>query len=182
MKLRNTAIACFLGNPESGRLRRYRAHRRTAILPCRLFVLAKSHLRVVAPTEVKRTVAPKRAKNAELRTREHFTPDEVEALMEAARGNRYGHRDATMILLTYRHGLRAAEVCDLRWDQIDFNGGCWSHLSLMALFDIASGPLWYYDARRIEQEAATRPGDSLPERIGRSGLGEGPAVLFGDTK
>jgi integrase len=31
-------------------------------------------------------------------------------------------RDATIILLTYRHGLRAAEVCDLRWDQVDFNG------------------------------------------------------------
>ncbi len=84
--------------------------------------MAKSHLRVVAPTEVKRTVAPKRQKNAELRTREHFTSDEVEALMEAARGNRYGHRDATLILLTYRHGLRAAEVCDLRWDYVDFNG------------------------------------------------------------
>jgi integrase len=84
--------------------------------------MAKSHLRVVAPTEVKRTVPPKRSKNAELRTREHFTPDEVEALIEAARGNRYGHRDATMILLTYRHGLRAAEVCDFRWDQVDFNG------------------------------------------------------------
>jgi integrase len=69
-----------------------------------------------------RTAPPKRAKNAELQTREHFTPDEVEALMEAARGNRYGHRDATMILLTYRHGLRAAEVCDPRWDQVDFNG------------------------------------------------------------
>jgi hypothetical protein len=27
-------------------------------------------------------------KNAELRTREHLTPDEVEALIEAARGNR----------------------------------------------------------------------------------------------
>jgi integrase len=38
------------------------------------------------------------------------------------RGNRYGHRDATMILLTHRHGLRAAEVCDLRWDQVDFSG------------------------------------------------------------
>jgi integrase len=37
-------------------------------------------------------------------------------------GNRHGHRDATMILLTYRHGLRAAELCDLRWDQVDFNG------------------------------------------------------------
>jgi integrase len=84
--------------------------------------MAKTHLRVVAPTEVKRTVPPKRSKNAELRTREHFTPDEVDALIEAARGNRYGQRDATMILLTYRHGLRAAEVCDLRWDQVDFNG------------------------------------------------------------
>jgi site-specific recombinase XerD len=77
---------------------------------------------VVASTEVNRTVPPKRQKNAELRTREHFTPDEVEALTEASRGNRWGHRDATMILLTYRHGLRAAEVCDLRWDQVDFNG------------------------------------------------------------
>jgi integrase len=86
------------------------------------FHMAKSHLKLVAPTEVKRTVPPKRQKNAELRTREHLTPDEVEALTEAARGNRYGHRDATMILLTYRHGLRAAEVCDLRWDQVDFSG------------------------------------------------------------
>jgi integrase len=67
-------------------------------------------------------ICDKRSKNAELRTREHFTPDEVEALIEAARGNRYGHRDATMILLTYRHGLRAAEICDLRWDQVDFTG------------------------------------------------------------
>jgi integrase len=84
--------------------------------------MAKSHLKLVAPTEVKRTVAPKRQKNADLRTREHLTPGEVENLLEAARGNRHGHRDATMILLTYRHGLRAAEVCDLRWDQVDFNG------------------------------------------------------------
>jgi integrase len=86
------------------------------------FHMAKSHLKLVAPTEVKRTVAPKRQKNADLRTREHLTPGEVETLLEAARGNRHGHRDATMILLTYRHGLRAAEVCDLRWDQVDFNG------------------------------------------------------------
>jgi site-specific recombinase XerD len=86
------------------------------------FHMAKSHLKLVSRTEVKRTVAPKRQKNADLRTREHLTPGEVENLLEAARGNRHGHRDATMILLTYRHGLRAAEVCDLRWDQVDFNG------------------------------------------------------------
>jgi Phage integrase family len=41
--------------------------------------------------------------------------------MEAAKANRHGHRDATMILLAFRHGLRAAEVCDLRWDQVEFN-------------------------------------------------------------
>jgi integrase len=38
-----------------------------------------------------------------------LTPGEVEALMEAAKANRYGHRDATMILLAFRHGLRAAD-------------------------------------------------------------------------
>jgi integrase len=27
-----------------------------------------------------------------------------------------------MILLAFRHGLRAAEVCDLRWDQVSFDG------------------------------------------------------------
>jgi integrase len=83
--------------------------------------MAKSALRLVAPTEVNRTVAPTRRPNAELRTREHLTPGEVEALGEAAKANRYGHRDATMILLAFRHGLRAAELCDLRWDQVDLN-------------------------------------------------------------
>jgi integrase len=40
--------------------------------------------------------------------------------MEAAKANRWGHRDATMILAAYRHGLRASELADLRWDQIEF--------------------------------------------------------------
>jgi integrase len=77
--------------------------------------MAKSHLKLVAPTEVNRTVAPTRRPNAELRTREHLTPREVEALVEAAKANRHGHRDAIMILVAFRHGLRAAEACDLRW-------------------------------------------------------------------
>jgi integrase len=82
--------------------------------------MAKSKLRLVAPITVNRTVAPRRPKNAELRTREHLTDAEVEKLIEAAGDNRRGHRDALMVLLTYRHGLRAAEVVDLRWEQIDF--------------------------------------------------------------
>ena len=76
--------------------------------------MAKSNLKLVAPTEVLRTVAPTRRRNAELRTREHLTPGEVETLMEAVRTNRHGHRDATMILIAFRHGLRAAELCDPR--------------------------------------------------------------------
>jgi type 1 fimbriae regulatory protein FimB/type 1 fimbriae regulatory protein FimE len=80
----------------------------------------KSHLKLVTPAIVKRTVMPRRAKNADLRTREYLTEQEIEALIAAARQNRHGHRDATMILVAYRHGLRASELADLRWDQIDF--------------------------------------------------------------
>jgi type 1 fimbriae regulatory protein FimB/type 1 fimbriae regulatory protein FimE len=52
--------------------------------------------------------------------RAYLTPEEVDKLMSAARARgRYGHRDATMILLAYRHGLRVSELVALRWDQID---------------------------------------------------------------
>jgi Phage integrase family len=83
--------------------------------------MAKSKLRLVSPTIVNRTVTPRRRPNAELRTREYLTDREVARLTEAAKQNRYGHRDDTMVLLAYRHGLRASELVDLRWDQLDFN-------------------------------------------------------------
>jgi integrase len=82
-------------------------------------VMAKFHLKLVAPLIVNRTVPPRRWPNPELRTREHFTPDEVAWLIEAVKGNRYGHRDCTMVLVAYRRGLRPAEQVDLRWSQID---------------------------------------------------------------
>jgi type 1 fimbriae regulatory protein FimB/type 1 fimbriae regulatory protein FimE len=67
---------------------------------------------------------PRRRKNAESRGREHLTPAEVEALAEAAaKLGRFGARDATMIRLAYRHGLRATEVVNLRRDQLDLDGG-----------------------------------------------------------
>ncbi len=80
--------------------------------------MANPHLRSVAPATENRTVITRRRKNAYLRTREHLTADEVERLIEAAKDNRHGHRDGLMVLLTFRHGLRAAEVCDLRWEQV----------------------------------------------------------------
>ena len=82
--------------------------------------MSKSNVIVLTPSTVKRTITPRRPPNAELRTREHLTDTEVEALIEVVKENRDGHRDALMILLAYRHGLRAAEVVDLRWEQIDF--------------------------------------------------------------
>src|ERR1700685_941393 len=83
--------------------------------------MAKSHLKLISPTTVNRTVAtPLRRPNPELRTREYLTDAEIGHLIDAAKANRYGHRDATIILLAYRHGLRASELVDLRWDQIDF--------------------------------------------------------------
>jgi integrase len=81
---------------------------------------AKAKLRLVGPAIKKRAVAPLRRPNSAFRSREHLTEAEVEKLIEAAKGNRYGHRDATMILVAYRHGLRALEVCELRWDQVDW--------------------------------------------------------------
>jgi type 1 fimbriae regulatory protein FimB/type 1 fimbriae regulatory protein FimE len=52
-----------------------------------------SRLRLVARTTENRTVTPKRRKNAELRTREYLTDAEVESLQDAAKANRWGHRD-----------------------------------------------------------------------------------------
>jgi type 1 fimbriae regulatory protein FimB/type 1 fimbriae regulatory protein FimE len=81
--------------------------------------------RTSTPTAVNGKVAPpRRRKNAESRTREHLTPDEVEQLLAAARrGGRYGQRDETLVLLAYRHGFRVSELVALRWEQIDFTSG-----------------------------------------------------------
>jgi len=82
--------------------------------------LAKSHLRLITPAPEKQTVTPTRRPNADLRSREYLTVAEVERLLKATKGNRWSHRDSTMILVAYRHGLRASELTDLRWDQVDF--------------------------------------------------------------
>ena len=67
---------------------------------------------------------PKRQKNADVRSREYLTEEEVESLEKAARETgRHGHRDATLILLAYRHGLRVSELVSLRWEQVNFKEG-----------------------------------------------------------
>jgi integrase len=86
-----------------------------------------THLRVIASRNKNRTV-PIRPANAELRPREYLTPAEVEKLVKAARNGRWGHRDATLILVAYRHGLRATEICDLEWSQVEFGRNATLHV------------------------------------------------------
>jgi type 1 fimbriae regulatory protein FimB/type 1 fimbriae regulatory protein FimE len=45
-------------------------------------------------------------------------------MIDAARdAGRYGHRDAALILLAYRHALRVSELVSLRRDQVDLQAG-----------------------------------------------------------
>ncbi len=77
-----------------------------------------------SPNTVYGTVPPQRVENVKRRPREYLTVKEVGRLVDGARSKRrYGHRDATMILFAYRHGLRVSELCALRWDQVDFDHG-----------------------------------------------------------
>ena len=84
--------------------------------------MKNSALKLEPPSNVKQTVdMARRRPNAELRAREYLTEAEIERLLDAVKGNRWGHRDMTMILVAFRHGLRVAELIDLRWDQIEFD-------------------------------------------------------------
>jgi type 1 fimbriae regulatory protein FimB/type 1 fimbriae regulatory protein FimE len=79
--------------------------------------MEKTVFEMSPPTRVNVTV--KRSN----RPREYLTEREIEKLIGEAKGNRQGHRDATAILIAYRHGLRASELVSLRWDDIDFQTG-----------------------------------------------------------
>jgi integrase len=83
----------------------------------------KSAMTEPTPTAANRTL-PRRQPNITYRQREYLTEKEVERLIEAARKRgRNGPRDAAAILLAYRHGLRAVELCQLRWTQVDLRSG-----------------------------------------------------------
>jgi|SRR5665213_918704 len=61
---------------------------------------------------------PRRRSNAELRSREHLSKDEVLTIIKVARGNRHGQRDAAAIWIAFNHGLRVGELVDLRWADV----------------------------------------------------------------
>ena len=86
-----------------------------------------AQLRLVTPKHENRSV-PVRPDNSALRSREYLTPQEIDKLTKEARQGRYGHRDATLILIAFRHGLRASEICDLEWSQVEFGRSAALHV------------------------------------------------------
>ena len=125
---------------------------------------ATAHLTVVAPDNEKFTVQsaparlPRRKPNAEYRSREHLTEREVGRLIEAMKGNRWGHRDATMVLMAFRHGLRASELVDLRWDQVDLEHAL-LHIRRLKNGSPATHPLTGKELRalrRLQREQGTK--------------------------
>lgn len=51
----------------------------------------------------------------------HLSTQEILNVLKAAK--RRSSRDHAMVLLAYRHGLRASEVCGLRLDDVDLKNG-----------------------------------------------------------
>jgi integrase len=109
---------------------------------------------------------PTRRPNAEMRTREYLTPAEVEKLIAAAKLGRHRHRDATLILVAFRHGLRAVEIADLEWSQVEWGRNPVLHVRRAKQARGASHP-----RRRITHaaRAATQYGGCFRLREGAPG-------------
>src|SRR5258708_3201305 len=94
---------------------------------------------------------PRRVANLERRSREHLTPTEVERLVKAAgKVGRHGPRDATLILIAYRHGLRVGELVGLRWEQVDLQRGT-LHVNRTKNGEAGTHPLTGRELRTLRQ-------------------------------
>ena len=111
------------------------------------------------PNIVNRKV-PLRMKNVDYRSREYLTENEVEQLMDAAgRVGRHGHRDSTLIMLSYRHGLRVTELVSLRWDQVDLKQGL-MHINRLKHGNASVHPIRGPELRalrRLQRDYSTLP-------------------------
>lgn len=89
-------------------------------------ILAFPDRRILKSVPTKKGTSPNKGNMATGRTREHLTEPEVKALLDRAK--QYGrpkfhHRNFTLVLTMYRHGLRRTEAADLRWSDVNFEDG-----------------------------------------------------------
>jgi len=102
-------------------------------------------------------VPPLRRPNKDLRSREYLTADEIDQLMTSARhAGRHGHRDSTMILVAFRHGLRVSELVALRWDMVDLKQGL-MHVSRLKNGVNSTHPLRGPELRALRKLARDYP-------------------------
>jgi len=78
---------------------------------------------VLENRKVPREPVARRPKNKDVRSREYLEQHEVAKLIKAAKGGRWGQRDATLVMVMERHGLRVSEAIALRWDAVDLKTG-----------------------------------------------------------
>ena len=121
------------------------------------------------PFSAKRSVPPARRPNAETRTREHLTPDEIEQLMDGVADGRLADRDRLLIMMAYRHGLRASEMCALRWDQINLKAGLLhdrvTHLDAIAITGADASVGWRCEKKHFFNGAPDRPIQLAPRPL-----------------
>jgi integrase len=111
---------------------------------------------------------PPRRKNEQVRGREHLTEEEVDRLRKAAASTgRHRHRDATMILIAYTHGLRVTELVRLRWDQVNLKDAT---IYCKRLKGSVSGT---HPLRRVEVVALKKLGGDQRGLVFKSELGTG---------
>jgi type 1 fimbriae regulatory protein FimB/type 1 fimbriae regulatory protein FimE len=124
--------------------------------------------KTTVPDNILRKV-PGRSRNADVRSREYLTIDEVNALAKATGSlGRHGHRDRTLVLLMFRHGLRVSEVVNLRWDQVNFKAGQ-IHINRLKNGKPATHPLEGDEVRalrRLQRDNPEHPFVFVTERGG----------------
>jgi len=136
-------------------------------------------------SDVSQRNLPQRLKNLDYRSREYLTEHEVDQLIAAAgKVGRHSHRDATLIMLTYRHGLRVSELVSLRWDQVDLRQGL-IHINRLKQGNPSVHPLRGPELRalrRVQRDYAMLPyvfsserkapltDDAIRKIVGRAGV------------
>jgi type 1 fimbriae regulatory protein FimB/type 1 fimbriae regulatory protein FimE len=102
---------------------------------------------------------PIKRKNADYRLREYLTSHEVSQLRAAARQQEYGHRNDTLILIMFRHGLRPTEAAQLRWEQLDLKQGFF-HVKRLKRGKPSTHPMRAIELRALRQLLRDYPDSS----------------------